>query len=86
MFGEQVTFRISTSISRPFVRNDCWRNGALVSSEVHEFTSDSYFGTTFTLGPTSLWRSGAADCTARLLDQSRKRARTLATTTFHVRA
>ena len=73
--GSAVAARVSTTESIRLV---------LVSSEVHDMSPDSYFGTTFTLGPTSLWRSGAADCTAVVLDQSRKRARVTASTTFHV--
>jgi hypothetical protein len=44
----------------------------------------SLYRTTFTLGPTSMWTGGDADCTAKLEDQSRKRAVVLAQIGYHV--
>ena len=69
VFGERITFRISTSISNPFVLNRCWKNDVVVYSELHGFSdSNSLWGTTYTLGPTSMWQKGAANCVASLLD------------------
>ena len=86
VFGEQVTFELQTSISRPYVLNECRRDGVLLSSELHGFYDGNVFGTTFSLGPTTVWQGGEADCTASLVDQSHPKTKVLATTTFHVAA
>jgi hypothetical protein len=65
-FGDTVTFTVSTTATAyPWVTLRCNQNGTLVSQE-----SNGIFATSlsrdFTLGPTSLWPSGAATCTATL--------------------
>jgi hypothetical protein len=84
-FGDQVTFTVSTSVSTTWVNAKCFQAGALVYSETHGFYPSYPWGQTYTLGPTSLWQGGGADCSAELytLDR-RQRQVTLATTTFSV--
>ena len=65
-FGDTVTFVVQTTATAyPYVTLKCKQNGTLVSQE-----SNGIFPTSisqdFTLGPTSLWRGGGADCTATL--------------------
>ena len=65
-FGDTVTFNVQTSATAyPWVTLRCKQNGTLVSQE-----SNGIFATSldqnFTLGPTSLWPGGTADCTATL--------------------
>jgi hypothetical protein len=83
-FGEQVTFDVTSSVSQPYVLAECFQDGTRVYAELHGFWSGYMFGTVYTLGPTQVWQSGGADCTASLVDQSRSRTRVLATTSFHV--
>jgi hypothetical protein len=84
-YGEQVTFNVSTSAFQPQVNAQCYQNGQRVYSEWKGFFPGSWFGQTFTLGPTPSWQGGAADCTARIVTRSRNgREIVHATTTFHV--
>ena len=65
-FGQHVTFNVSTTATAyPWVTVKCYQN----SSQVYQ-QSNGIFATSlnqiFTLGPTTNWQSGAADCTADL--------------------
>jgi hypothetical protein len=87
-FGQNVTFNVSTTAtSYPWVTLKCYQGGALVAQ-----ASNGIFATSlnqiFTLGPTALWTSGAASCTATLenWDSYPKSIATLASTSFDVAA
>lgn len=85
--GQQATFNVSTTVERPQVNARCYQNGALVYDEWHGFFEGSWFGQTFTFGPTPSWTGGAADCTARLVTYSANgRLNTHATISFRVYA
>jgi len=65
-FADTVTFAVqTTATTKPWVTLRCKQNGTLVLQD-----SNGIFATSldqnFTLGPTSVWTSGAADCTATL--------------------
>jgi hypothetical protein len=82
-FGDQVTFRISTSrTAYPWVQNRCWQDGRLVLEQWHGFFDGYRFGRTFTLGPTNLWTGGAASCEARLISQDNGRDHVLASARY----
>ncbi|MBX4197237.1 hypothetical protein KW801_01625 [Candidatus Saccharibacteria bacterium] len=84
-FGDQITFNVSSTASQPWVRLDCYQSGTWVSGEWGAFYAGADWGKTFTLGPTSLWQNGAADCTASLDMYSTKGTWvTLATFNFRV--
>jgi hypothetical protein len=74
-YGNQVTFNIKTSASQPWVSVACYQNGLAVYGQywgfwsgysVDAITNAMAVGGVFTLGPTALWSSGAASCTAKL--------------------
>ena len=84
-FGEQVTFEVVTSqTSKPWVLNECFQGGTRVSAEIHGFFDGYLFGEIYSLGPTDLWSSGSADCTAKLLSDDHNKTKVLATTSYHV--
>ena len=63
-FGQHVTFDVNTTATDyPWVTLRCSQNGINVYQQ-----SNAMFRiqSTFTLGPTPLWQSGGADCTATL--------------------
>ena len=65
-FRETVTFVVQTTATvYPYVTLRCKQNGTLVSQESNGIFPTSLSGD-FTLGPTSLWTGGTADCTATL--------------------
>ncbi|MFL5799742.1 MAG: hypothetical protein ACJ77A_17660 [Actinomycetota bacterium] len=79
--GESVTFSISTTAADPWVNARCYQGGTLVYYESHSFAAGSQ--PMFQLGPTTLWQSGSADCTGRLLKfSSNGRDQVLASTGF----
>ena len=89
-FGNHVTFQVSTTATTmPWVELKCYVSGTLVYD-----MSNGIFPTSlnqiFTLGPTPLWSSGAADCTAYLqnITSTTKKGGTtvLASMNFHVYA
>ena len=89
-YGEQVTFRVSTSAtSYPYVTLKCTKEGVLVYQASKGIFPTS-LGQNFTLGPTPSWQGGEADCTATLEDwdsYSKNGSITpLASTSFHVYA
>ncbi len=84
-YGQQVTFNVSTTTTKPWVGLDCSQNGTWVYGSWAGFFSGYDWGQTFTLGPTNSWFGGAADCTAKLVTFSTNgRENILATTSFHV--
>ena len=84
-FGQQVTFNVSASVSQPWVNLNCYQGSTWVDGEWGGFFAGSAWGTTFTLGPTSLWVSGGANCTASLVYYNSKGSlTTLGTTSFPV--
>ena len=61
---------------------ECYQGGTLVYGQYVKASSNT---ATFTLGPTPLWKSGPADCTAEAGGWgSNGRWRAVASTTFHV--
>lgn len=90
-YGQSVTFNVSTNATtRPFVHVRCSQNGSLV----YEGWQAWFYGAngiqSFTLGGTTAWQGGAADCTAYLenWDSYSKNGKiaVLAQTAFHVNA
>ena len=86
-FGGQVTFDVSTTQSdQPYVNVRCYQDGTWVYDTWQGFYESYVPEPVFTLA-SRYWTEGAADCTARLLFFDRQgRARTLASTSFHVAA
>jgi hypothetical protein len=90
-YGQSVTFNVSTSAtSQPFVHVRCSQNGSLVYEAWQAWFYGQNGTQSFTLGGTTAWQSGAADCTATLenWDSYSKNGKitTLASTAFHVDA
>jgi hypothetical protein len=64
--GDRVTFTVSTTATEyPWVTVKCSQNGTPVYQQSNGIFPTS-LGVNFTLGPTPLWQSGGADCTATL--------------------
>ena len=84
VYGDQVTFDVSTATDRPYVLLNCYRSGEWVYAAQAGFWA-SYPSKTFTLAAAS-WGGGPADCTARLgsLNNDGTRFRELASTSFSV--
>lgn len=79
--GQSVTFDTTTAnVTQPWVTARCYQDGEIVYAESHAP------GGTFTVGPTSRWQGGDADCTATLWYQHRQKQRVLDTIDFLVRA
>lgn len=65
-FTDTITFAVQTSsTTKPWVTVKCSQNGTLVYKESNGIFSTS-LDQNFTLGPSTSWPSGAADCTATL--------------------
>ena len=80
-FGSQVTFNVDTSQQEPWVSVACYQNRTAVYGQYWGFwagyspsvvTSTMAADGVFTLGPTPLWSSGSASCTATLYTVSAK--------------
>ena len=87
-FGQKVTFDVSTTATtQPWVTLKCYQNGTLVGQQSNGIFATS-LSKTFTLGPTPLWPSGAANCTATLENWNSypKSIATLASMSFNVYA
>ena len=85
-YGQAVSFNVSTNATtQPFVHVKCSQNGSLVYEAWQSWARGPQ---SFTLGGTTAWQSGAADCTAYLenWDQygTKGKVSTLASTNFHV--
>jgi hypothetical protein len=84
-FEDQITFTISGDTTQTFVDASCNQNGTIVYDETHGMWPAAMFGQTFTLGPTSVWSGGAADCSAKIFKwTSNGRQNVLGSMTFHV--
>jgi len=84
-WGDTVTFDVSsTATSSPYVNLSCDQGGTLVASGDGFFGSGGW-GQYMTLRST-LWSSGAADCTAKLYYYATNKTVTLATLSFHADA
>src|SRR5262249_48374965 len=65
-FTDTVTFAVQTTATAyPYVTLTCTQNGTVVSQESNAMFAGS-LDENFTLGPTALWKGGAAICTATL--------------------
>ena len=86
-YGQAVTFNVSTNVTtQPFVHVKCFQ-----SSLVYESWQSWWNGPqSFTLGGTTAWQGGAANCAAYLenWDSYSKNGKivVLASTSFHVNA
>jgi hypothetical protein len=90
-FGDAVTFAVSTNAtSQPFVHLKCSQSGTLVYEAWQAWFYGANGPQSFTLGGTTAWQGGAADCTAYLenWDSYSKNGKitVLASTDFHVNA
>src|SRR5207248_3264283 len=94
-YGSQVTFNLQTNSSQPWVSVACNQNGLGVYGQYWGFwdgyatsaiTNAMAVGGVFTLGPTALWSSGSASCTATLFTVKNGRQTNLATLPFDVAA
>jgi hypothetical protein len=68
-YGQNVTFKVTSTAQYYFVRADCYQNGVQVWETTEGFYSGWLWGTTYTLAG-MVWKGGAANCTAVLYDQS----------------
>jgi hypothetical protein len=85
-YGDFVSFDVSTdATASPFVNLKCYQGGSLVA-EGWEGYFDGALGDRFFGLYSSIWTSGAADCTADLKQFSTKGWKQLASTSFHVEA
>jgi hypothetical protein len=87
-YGEQVTFRVSTSATdRPYVLLNCYQNGVWLYAAQAGFYAAYPYSQVFVLASTA-WTGGAADCKATLGVNNAYGTRftMLASTTFHVYA
>jgi hypothetical protein len=66
-FADYVTFTVVTSETKPFVYLRCYQSGKQVLAQTAGFAADSSGSQVFPLGPTGLWTSGSANCTANLI-------------------
>jgi hypothetical protein len=90
-YGQAVTFDVSTTATtQPFVHLQCSQNGTLVYESWQAWFFGEYGVQSFTLGGTTAWQGGAADCTAYLenWDQysTKGKITVLASTSFSVSA
>jgi hypothetical protein len=85
-YGDKVTFAVSTTATdQPWVNLKCYQNGALVA-EGWEGYFDGALGDRIFGLYSPQWTSGAADCTAWLVDYANGRWKQLTSTSFHVAA
>jgi hypothetical protein len=84
-YNQNYTFKVTSTATYPFVRDDCYQNGTLVYSQYEGFYSGWLWGTDF-IWWSSAWTGGAADCTATLYstDSTMSTKTTLATMSIHV--
>jgi hypothetical protein len=85
-WGQDVTFKVSTTADRPFVTLNCYVDGAWLYSANVGFFPDYPWPQRFTLS-NGWWTSGPADCTATLYTSTDgSKSTTLAQLSFHVYA
>lgn len=63
--GDNVTFNVTTSATRPFVALNCYQGGVWVYSNSVGYFADYPWDQWFTLASMT-WTGGSADCTAKL--------------------
>jgi hypothetical protein len=68
-YGQNVTFKVTSTAQYYLVRADCYQNGVQVWETTEGFYSGWLWGTTYTLAGL-VWVGGAANCTAVLYDQA----------------
>ena len=86
--GQHVTFTVATTATTsPYVKLNCYQNGAWVYTASVGFFASYPWPQQFTLA-SGWWMSGAADCTATLLytNASGTSETSLASMSFHVSA
>jgi hypothetical protein len=81
-YGNVVTFKLTTTISQPWVHLVCNQNGVTVAQGWNGYFVGSLTGTNFGLYSPQ-WTSGAADCTGYLTTPDWT---VVASTSFHVYA
>jgi len=89
VFGESVYVTTDAPIypngMGPYISLTCYQNGVMVLSGSHAaFSTGWYYNWPFNLGPTLKWKSGPAECTARVFHMSNNKNVTDALTSFHV--
>jgi len=85
-WSNHVTFKVSTTVTQPYVAVNCYQNGIWIFTDTKGFYSSYLWGQTYGLNSMS-WTSGAADCTANLFTvSSNGKQTTIGTTSFHVYA
>ena len=83
-YGDDVTFRLTTSATRPYVSVNCYQGGSWVYAASVGYFADYPWDQWFTLA-TSSWPVGSGDCTAQLYtSRDGIRINVLGTTTFSV--
>ena len=82
-FGQNVTFNVTSSSAYPMVNLTCYQNGDWVTNQSVGFYAGWPWSRNFPLSSWK-WTGGAADCTARLYDNTTNA--TLATLTFRANA
>jgi len=83
--GDKVTFNVSTTATAsPWVNVNCYQGDTWVYGEWHGFFPSYLYGQTYTLGPTRMWQSGGADCTAALVSKDGRRDKILTSIGFYV--
>ena len=83
-YGDDVTFELTTSATRPFVSVNCYQGGAWVYAASVGYFASYPWDQWFTLA-TSSWPAGSGDCTAQLYtSKDGIRINVLGTTTFSV--
>jgi hypothetical protein len=86
-YGQQVTFNVDTTATgEPYVNLKCFQNGVFVGEAWRGFFPASLTGQIFSLGGSTAWQGGAADCTAYLDKYTKRGWQQLASTSFHVYA
>jgi hypothetical protein len=84
-FTEGLTFDVSPiPTMNTWGELQCFKNSVLVSSETNGFFTSYPWDQTYTLGPTSVWTEGGADCSGTLFYTSNSKRVVLASTSFHV--
>ena len=68
-YGQNISFRATSTSQYYFVKADCYQNGVQVWEQTQGFYSGWLWGTTYYLGG-YVWIGGAANCTAVLYAQN----------------
>jgi hypothetical protein len=85
-YHDTVTFKLSTSATRPYVQLNCTQGGTLVLAGSVGFFADYPWSQDFVLA-SNAWTGGAADCKATLYTtKDGSHINTLASLSFHVNA